>query len=459
MKMLQKYYLANLYTEQSNQRLATLQDALKPAYPAIVDSFYNELLNDENARKFLDNDLVETRLTKELGRWMEQTLSPKDAQQAQELVGVQRHVGEVHARINVPMSIVDSAMMMVKTGCFKALLEGLEDRNEVYDAVLLVNSILESSLSLINEAFLQGLVENERNAQSFRTNISSHELVLEVERVRTDLFNWLSETTLDLMSGTVVRAGTLSHADFALWITHKLDLVCDQSHICDKIKLLLKETEAVLQNQQTTNPRELCLLLNKNVNDIAWQLSEIARSLSQMTERTDPLTQLIDRKYLPPVIQKETRLAMMGQPAYAVIMLDIDHFKAINDQYGHHTGDIVLSHVGGMLRKTVRISDYCFRYGGEEFLVLLPECDTAQAHKIAENIRISLQSNPIIVEDNQCIKLSASLGIAPFTGHPDFMETIKAADEALYDAKRQGRNTTVISKVCCDLRSPSAVTM
>lgn len=459
MKMLQKYYLANLYTDQNNLRLAKLQDALLPAYPGIVNSFYNELLSDENARKFLDNDLVETRLTKELGRWMLQTLSPKTADEALDVVKVQRHVGEVHARINVPMSIVDGAMMMVKAGCFKALLTGLENREDIYEAVLLVNSILESSLSLINEAFMQGLVENERNAQSFRTNISSHELVLEVERVRTDLFNWLSETTLDLMSGTVVRAGTLSHADFALWITHKLDLVCDQSSICDKIKELLTDAEAMLQNQQTITPRELCLTLNKNVNDIAWQLSEIARSLSQLTERTDPLTQLIDRKYLPPVIQKETRLAMMGQEPYAIIMLDIDHFKAINDHHGHHAGDMVLSQVGAMIRKTVRISDYCFRYGGEEFLILLPECSTEQALKIAEDIRLALQNTPLFLEDGQCLKLSASLGIAPFTGHPDFMETIKAADTALYDAKHQGRNTTVISQVRCNMRKSSTGTM
>jgi len=457
MKMLQKYYLANLYTDQNNQRLAQLQNALIPAYPAIVKSFYHELLNDKSAREFLDNDLVETRLTKELKRWMAQTLSPKTAAQAEELVNVQRHIGAVHARINVPMSIVDGAMMMVKTGCFKALLSGLENRDDVYEAVLLVNNILESSLSLINEAFMQGLVENERNAQSFRTNISSHELVLEVERVRTDLFNWLSETTLDLMSGTEVRAGTLSHADFALWITHKLDLVCDQNSICDKIKQLLKATEARLQDQQTGTPRELCLLLNKNVNDIAWQLSEIARSLSQLTERTDPLTQLIDRKYLPPVIQKETRLAMMGQAPYAIIMLDIDHFKAINDHYGHHAGDVVLGQVGTLIRKTVRISDYCFRYGGEEFLILLPECDIDQAHSIAEEIRTTLQSTPLFLEDNQQLRLSASLGIAPFTGHPDYMETIKAADAALYDAKHKGRNRTVISPISCNMRSPSAI--
>lgn len=445
MKMLKKFYLANLYTPENNEHLAQLQSALVPVYPELVQSFYSELLSDENARQFLDNDLVQNRLRISLRDWVATTLSPKTPEEAEQCVAMQRHVGEVHARINIPMSLVDGAMMMVKNGCFRALLEGLSDRNKVYDAVLLVNSLLESSLSVINEAFMQGLVENERNAQSFRTNISSHELVLEVERVRTDLFNWLSETTLDLMSGATVRAGTLTHADFALWITHKLDLVCDQDATCESIKKLLIDAEAALLEQQhKDNARELCLNLNKIVNDIAWQLSEISKSVSQMTERVDPLTQLIDRKYLSPVIQKETRLVMMGQAPYSVIMLDIDHFKSINDQHGHHAGDMVLGQVGSLLRKTVRISDYCFRYGGEEFMVLLPECEPDQAWRIAEDIRYSVSNTLIALEDHNTLRLTVSLGISRFTGHPDFMETIKAADSALYSAKRQGRNRTVI---------------
>lgn len=443
--MLQKYYLANLYTAENNERLAQLQDALVPAYPSIVENFYSELLVDDNAHQFLDNEVVETRLTHELERWMTFTLSPKTEQEAQTAVEIQRHVGEVHARINVPMMIVDGAMMMVKNGCFRALLAGLQQREDIYEAVLLVNAILESSLSLINEAFMQGLVENERNAQSFRTNISSHELVLEVERVRTDLFNWLSETTLDLMSGNRVRPGTLTHADFALWITHKLDLVCDQLDTCEKVKLLLKDAEQALAEEQDKDPRALCITLNKLVNDIAWQLSEIARTVSQMTERVDPLTQVIDRKYLSPVIQKETRLVLMGQEPYAVIMMDIDHFKAINDQHGHHAGDTVLAQVGGLLRKTSRISDYCFRYGGEEFMILLPECDVQQAWKIAEDTRHTINNTIISLEDHQTLRLTASFGIAQFTGHPDYMQTIKAADQALYQAKRQGRNQSIIN--------------
>ena len=354
MTTLQKYYLANLYTPENNTRLATLQDALVPAFPDIVQLFYSELLDDEASQQFLSSHLAETRLKKELERWLLFTLSPKTADEAEQAVEIQRHVGAVHARINVTMSIVDSAMMMVKNGCFRALLADLDKIEDVYEAVVLVNSILEASLSLINEAFLQGLVENERNAQSFRTNISSHELVLEVERVRTDLFNWLSETTLDIMSGAELRPGNLRKSDFALWITHKLDLVCGDSDNSGRIKQLLVEADQTISADTQGNPREICLTLNKQVNDIAWQLSEISRAVAQEAERVDSLTQLIDRKYLSSVMQKETRLVLMGQAPYSVIMLDIDHFKSINDQYGHQAGDQVL---GDMLLAVKRHHD------------------------------------------------------------------------------------------------------
>ncbi|MCV6589860.1 MAG: GGDEF domain-containing protein [Marinobacterium sp.] len=444
-RMLQKFHLSNLYTPSSNQHLAQLQDALRAAYPGIVDSFYVELLQDETARQFLDNQLVEERLKSELLRWLTLTLSPHTEDDVATVVALQRHVGEVHARINIPMSLVDSAMMMVKNGCFKALLIRLDKREAVYEAVMLINSILESSLSLINEAFLKGMIETERNAQSFRTNMTSHELVLEVERVRTSLFNWLSATTLDLMSGSPIRASSLTHSDFALWITHKLDLVCSQSSTSEQVKQLLTETAGKLENN-VEDPKTLCLILNQNVNALAFQLSEIARTVTQMTERTDPLTQLIDRKYLPAIIQKETRQVMLGQNAYAIIMMDIDHFKQINDQYGHHAGDIVLGQVGTLVRKTVRVSDYCFRYGGEEFLILLPESTSEQAYQVAEEIRRALSNMLVALEDGQSLRLTSSFGVACFNGHPDYMETIKEADSALYTAKREGRNQTIVSR-------------
>lgn len=444
MTALEKYFLANLYTPENNALLEKLQPTLRDAFPYVVELFYSELQRDDSAKKFLDSEMVEKRLKAELKRWMEFTLSPKSGCEADKVVDLQRHVGEVHARIDVPMSIVDSAMLMVKNGCFRTLLESIEERNAVYDAVLLVNSILESSLSVINEAFMHGLVENERNAQSFRANMDTQELVLEVERVRTDLFNWLSATTLDLMTNLPVQSTSLARTDFSLWIHHKLELVCMDTEMTDRIKQTMEKMKNLIDSDNS-DTRALCVELNKITNDMAWLLSEIASSVAADAAREDPLTRLIDRKYLSPVMQKETRLALLGQSSFAVIMMDIDHFKSINDLHGHHAGDKALSHVGALLRKAVRISDYCFRYGGEEFLVLLPECDAEGARSIAEKVRKAVESEAISVENNRHINLTASLGVSEFIGHPDYMETIKSADAALYAAKHNGRNRTIVS--------------
>ena len=124
----------------------------------------------------------------------------------------------------------------------------------------------------------------------------------------------------------------------------------------------------------------------------------------------------------------------------SVIMCDIDHFKAVNDTYGHHGGDKVLQQMGILLRSNRRAEDFVARYGGEEFVLVLEHCDAQEAKNKAEEIRITLSRLAI---DN--IYVTASFGVAQINNeHKDFEALLKDADEALYRAKESGRNRTVI---------------
>ncbi|MCM3131658.1 sensor domain-containing diguanylate cyclase [Paenibacillus polysaccharolyticus] len=153
--------------------------------------------------------------------------------------------------------------------------------------------------------------------------------------------------------------------------------------------------------------------------------------------RTDVLTGLNNRRTFEEVIQAWTH----DENPFAIIVLDIDRFKLINDTYGHSTGDEVLKQIAKLIQMSVRPEDVCFRFGGEEFVVLLRDHDSKKAYEIAERIRISVEESILAVDRTVTI----SAGIAEFPMHSrSETELFHLADNALYLAKEEGRNRTVI---------------
>lgn len=154
---------------------------------------------------------------------------------------------------------------------------------------------------------------------------------------------------------------------------------------------------------------------------------------------TDPLTKLYNRHYLHDIGFKALSEAKRHQHAISLIIIDIDHFKAINDNYGHELGDSILKQVGQLLRTSCRHEDFAIRFGGEEFLLVMPFSSPDDAIKKAEQIR--LQINELQPEN---INISASFGVAGYQAeqatHADFKALFQAADDAVYQAKQSGRN-------------------
>ncbi len=160
---------------------------------------------------------------------------------------------------------------------------------------------------------------------------------------------------------------------------------------------------------------------------------------------TDPLTGLLNRREGYRRIEAEhARAARSGKPLCA-IMLDIDHFKMINDTHGHLTGDDVLKWLAAVLKKTLRTSDILCRYGGEEFLVVVPETTIETARHLAERLREIVEQNEIILNGSIRLRLTISLGVADLKTGESYEHLIFRADQALYAAKNAGRN-----RVCMD---------
>jgi diguanylate cyclase (GGDEF)-like protein len=155
----------------------------------------------------------------------------------------------------------------------------------------------------------------------------------------------------------------------------------------------------------------------------------------------DKLTGLLNRGGIDKRLEEEINRGRRYNNSFSIAMMDIDHFKKVNDTYGHQTGDIVLKNVSGSIATNIRDSDYAGRYGGEEFLIVMPYTDKVHAYTATERIRKSLAATEIKSTD---IKITISGGIASYPEDGDnFREIVSSADSALYSAKNNGRNCVV----------------
>jgi diguanylate cyclase (GGDEF)-like protein len=165
------------------------------------------------------------------------------------------------------------------------------------------------------------------------------------------------------------------------------------------------------------------------------------RSL-QYANRVDPLTRLYNRGYMNDRLREEMLRTSRTNRPFTMMLLDIDHFKKVNDTHGHPAGDEILVGLAALLKRSCRASDAICRYGGEEIALLLVDTPLTGAKIFAENIRKTIENESFSIPDGKSLRITASMGLAEFPSQAASMgELIKHADDALYKAKREGRNS------------------
>lgn len=186
-----------------------------------------------------------------------------------------------------------------------------------------------------------------------------------------------------------------------------------------------------------------------DVTDIAKtkiHLMESNQKLSDLS-RTDGLTNLFNRRYWESCLLKEFEACKVSGSVSSLVIFDIDHFKRVNDTYGHTVGDNVIRHTCDELRKASRSSDVCGRYGGEEFTVILPGSCANQALYFAEKLRKNIEQS-VVESEGYCVQYSISLGICEISSHQtSHMAWLEHADKALYVSKESGRNRSTVFDV------------
>ncbi len=201
-------------------------------------------------------------------------------------------------------------------------------------------------------------------------------------------------------------------------------------------------------NKTELNARIYAALRTKALQD---ELREKNRQLEEVLSKveilaiTDPLTGLYNRRHFESLIEKEFNKTVRYKKPTSCILIDIDYFKSINDEYGHRIGDHILKEMAALIKNCVRKVDTVSRWGGEEFIVLLPETNKEQAIKAAERIINTIRNHEF---SDIRKKITVSLGIAsiPDINVENAEKLIDACDNALYDAKRKGRNRIEVAK-------------
>lgn len=180
------------------------------------------------------------------------------------------------------------------------------------------------------------------------------------------------------------------------------------------------------------------------------QLARAELALAKANERLealsliDELSGLYNQRHfyntLELTIKRYLRKGTAGVPAdFSLILMDIDNFKYVNDTFGHVIGDTAIRYVSGLIMANTRVSDISFRYGGDEYAVIMPDTELASARELAERLRRTIEQNPLLISDKR-IELTLSMGVISFDGDTSAAEMVRKADLKLYQAKREGRN-------------------
>jgi two-component system, cell cycle response regulator len=186
---------------------------------------------------------------------------------------------------------------------------------------------------------------------------------------------------------------------------------------------------------------------------LAFVSREIAPSLRSavLAEQTrhmatsDMLTKLHNRRSAFDVLSQAVAASLRYGLALSVAVIDVDRFKNVNDTYGHHVGDMALQQIANVLRCATRKADFPARWGGEEFLLIMPSTGAAGARVCAERIRMAIARTPVSLENETPLALTASIGVATFESGESDMDLVNRADRALYAAKERGRNRVEVA--------------
>ena len=292
-----------------------------------------------------------------------------------------------------------------------------------------------------------------------------HQIMLSPDESTADFIKNISSNVIE-NTNLIFQMVNKNHEE--IWVDMTVKNLKKDSNSCETsiciFRDITKEKENELRNEeliqelmevkelQEDNSAQLSILLHelddKNLK-LEKEISERKKAEKELRESeerfknlsiTDQLTGLYNRRHLQDIARIELARCKKKKTPLCVLLMDVDNFKNFNDSYGHSAGDVVLKSVGRIIKESLRDFDSAFRYGGEEFITVLPETEQEEAIKIAEKIRITLSQKNFYPNSGEPVQKTISIGIAQYQSKESLDDMLKRADENMYRAKIQGKN-------------------
>ncbi|CAG2152927.1 Diguanylate cyclase DosC [Cupriavidus yeoncheonensis] len=419
----------------------------------LANHFYDEMLADPVASRLISHDQVKSRLHDSMMKWVAGVFLPGPKDDLRDQIARLVQIGEVHARIDVPVHLVLRGARKLKDGFSIMLRDGASlGTGDAIDAVRLMSSVIDLAMEMMSFAYSSSHDRNSRAEEAYRLTAVVQNVAAEQERQRAALLDWENVLMFELAVNTAACDLPRVHAsEFGMWFRHKgmpaFEGAAESQVILQAMNdvdgMLLPTLEAASESG-SGRPKHL-RMLRMLTSSIGFNLDLLFKQANELESGRDVLTRLLNRKFLPVVMSKEVKYARQRGTNFAVLAIDIDYFKDVNDSYGHEAGDLVLQELATRLINASRGGDYTFRLGGEEFLMVLVDVTAENGRHAAEKLRCLVEEAPFSLRHGVTLSLTISIGLAFNDGHPDYQRTMNQADEALYEAKRSGRNCVVVA--------------
>jgi len=417
----------------------------------LVSVFYGNFLRHPEGAVFLNNSVVHDRLSHSLRIWLLDLVN-LDEVTTEAFEKRQIQTGVVHASIGLPVHLMleGASLLKVEIACILSSSPAANERDKMV-ALAILDEVIDYAMRLMSASYVTSAKSRAHDDEAFRLFALGQDITTERESQRAALMEWCQAVLFDLATGKDIAAlEPLAQSSFGLWLRHRAELMFQKSNVLQSIGVLMERIDGeilpAIKDAQRAGPSEAVRYIGQlqgAIDEIKFLLADLFQSAAELESGRDPLTRVLNRKFLPSVLGREITLAKKNGLPLSIVMLDVDHFKAVNDRHGHSAGDIVLREVAEVLMDLTRGSDFVFRYGGEEFLVVLVETGIDEALQVAERFRRHFDMRRITLPDQTDLQVTISAGIAAYEGHPDYQFLINAADSALLDAKRRGRNQVV----------------
>ncbi len=445
-----------LYSNTKSELIDKIATIILPETEKIADSFYKYMQVREESAHYLDNNTVQTRLRASMKEWLENLLIKRSTdEETEEFIERQQYIGSRHARISLSLSAMQIGTAAIKREIFCRIIQSGMNSGELTDAIVFIDELVDLSISAMNQAYVTDMVSDAKDQQTLKMQAIGFDMALQSESLRASLFDWHRQIIRILFEGGHDATGipSIRRTNFGLWVMHKGDLLFSGAAEIQHLKEITNEIDITFHQAMQFCGNPASEDLKNTLTKIDKLIENASDTLGLMTDRSltleggrDQLTRLFNRRFLRTVMQREIKSSLASGESFAVLLLDIDHFKRINDQFGHDAGDVVLQQFSEVVTLTIRAGDFVFRYGGEEFLCVITSVGPEHAKSVAEKIRKAIESHKFSIGENDTIDITTSIGLAIFDGHPDYSHLISKADLAVYQAKNEGRNRVSVFK-------------